>query len=458
MWSVTGYLMHVETSIPPLERPAPVMKIGSGFYVIWSTQFASMFGSQLTAFALGIWLFQKTGSALSFTQFILSSTLPALLLLPWGGVIADQWSKRAVLATAELVAVVCTASMALLFRADVVQVWELYALQAVLSLSIGIQGPTANAAITALVPKAHYGRASGMYQIATAVSQLAAPLLAALLLGRVGITGILVFDMVTFTIALSGVLIARIPSTTRLHADGAAATAIAPRHALGDVRWAFKFLGERPAMATVFAYRIIGAMFTGMVLVLIGPLVLSQHSEKVFAMVSTSGAIGALSSGLLLVAWGGLKKWTPRVLVFNVIQGLAIAQAGLAHSAVVLCGCAFVVMLCSSTLAGCTSAVWRRKVPHDRQGNFAAFQQAVGLTILPLSASIGGLLAQCVFEPALGSNGAWMAAVASWFGTGPGRGTRFLFFVMGTLAVLVALLSLCDRRVRRVDSEVPDAV
>ncbi len=451
--------MHIDTSASALERPAPVTKIGSGFYVIWSTQFASMFGSQLTAFALGIWLFQKTGSALSFTQFILSSTLPALLLLPWGGVIADRWSKRVVLASAELVAVACTAAMAMLFRLGNVQVWELYALQSILSLSIGIQGPTASAAITSMVPKAHYGRASGMYQIATAISQLAAPLLAALLLGRVGITGILVFDLLTFTIALVGVLGATIPSAIIGHADGTgAAIPSPPRNALNDVRWAFKFLGERPSMATVFVYRIIGAMFTGMVLVLIGPLVLSQHSEKVFAMVSTSGAIGALSSGLLLVAWGGLKKWTPRVLLFNVVQGLAIAQAGLTRSAPVLCGCAFLVMLCSSTLAGCTSAVWRRKVPPDRQGNFAAFQQAVGLTILPLSACIGGLLAQCVFEPALVSNGTWMDAFVPWFGTSAGRGTRFLFFAMGTLAVLVALAALCDRRVHRVDSDVPDAV
>ncbi|WP_431262156.1 MFS transporter [Roseateles chitinivorans] len=443
---------------PVAERAAaaPAARMSSSFYIIWSTQFASMFGSQLTAFAIGVWLFQRTGSVISFTQFVLFSTLPALLMMPWSGAIADQWRKRSILLVSEAVAIACTATMALLFWLDVFHVWQLYALQAVLSLSIGLQGPAASAAITTLVPKAHYGRASGLYQIATAISQFAAPLLAAVMLGRIGIFGILVLDVLTFLVAIVGVLFARIPDAPTVStADG---TAPVRRSAMGDVKWALGFLHQRPAMGTVFVYRVIGALFTGMVLVLIGPLVLAQHSEQVFAAVSTFGAIGALSSGLLLVVWGGMKQWRPWVLALNVVQGLAIAVAGLQSSAVVLCACAYVVMLCSSTLAGSTSAIWRRKVPHDRQGNFAAFQQAIGLAILPVSASIGGVLAQYVFEPALMQGADWSGTVGAWFGTGPGRGTSFLFVVMGALASLVALVSLLDRRVYRVEEEVPDAV
>lgn len=443
---------------PVAERAAaaPAARMSSSFYIIWSTQFASMFGSQLTAFAIGVWLFQRTGSVISFTQFVLFSTLPALLMMPWSGAIADQWRKRSILLVSEAVAIACTATMALLFWLDVFHVWQLYALQAVLSLSIGLQGPAASAAITTLVPKAHYGRASGLYQIATAISQFAAPLLAAVMLGRIGIFGILVLDVLTFLVAIVGVLFARIPDAPTVPtADGAAPVR---RSAMGDVTWALGFLRQRPAMGTVFVYRVIGALFTGMVLVLIGPLVLAQHSEQVFAAVSTFGAIGALSSGLLLVVWGGMKQWRPWVLALNVVQGLAIAVAGLQSSAVVLCACAYVVMLCSSTLAGSTSAIWRRKVPHDRQGNFAAFQQAIGLAILPVSASIGGVLAQYVFEPALMQGADWSGTVGAWFGTGPGRGTSFLFVVMGALASLVALVSLLDRRVYRVEEEVPDAV
>ena len=35
------------------------------FYILWSTQSLSQLGSAITAFALTLWLYEKTGSALS---------------------------------------------------------------------------------------------------------------------------------------------------------------------------------------------------------------------------------------------------------------------------------------------------------------------------------------------------------------------------------------------------------
>ena len=47
------------------------------FLVVWLGQVISMLGSGLTAFALGVWIFQKTGQATPFALTILFSTLPA---------------------------------------------------------------------------------------------------------------------------------------------------------------------------------------------------------------------------------------------------------------------------------------------------------------------------------------------------------------------------------------------
>lgn len=432
----------------------PLVRISNSFYLIWLGQFLSMIGSQLTAFALGVWLFQHTGSVLNFTELMLCTTLPALIMMPWSGMVADRWDKRKILMTAEAIALLCTAWMALLFALDLFQVWHLYALQIVLSFSMGFQAPTANAVITSLVPKSQFGRASGLYQVASAVSQFGAPLTAALLLSLIGITGILAINAFTFAIALIGVALAKVK---RYHESDTAGSA-ARRSPLNDIRWAVDFLRERPTMTRIYIYRIIGAFFTGMVLVLITPVVLANHSAQILAWVATCGAIGALASGLVLVAWGGLKQWNPLILSLNLVQGGAIAAAGLNNSVVVLCCCAFLVMMCSSMLAAITSAIWRRKVPHDRQGNFAALQQAIGLTILPVSAVVGGVLAHFVFEPAFAPGGLWFESVGSWFGTGAGRATSFLFFVIGVAAIGVSLVSLGDRRLYRFEDEVKDAI
>lgn len=448
----------VQAAIPAATAPAAAPdKIAGAFYVIWVGQFVSMIGTHLTGFALGVWLFQRTGSVLDFSQLTLFATLPALLLMPWSGALADRWDRRTILILCEVLALLCTTGMALLFWFDRFQVWQLMALQGLLSVSLAFQGPAAYATITALVPKSQFAKAGGLFQIANAMAQFGGPLLAAAALGVIGITGIVTLDAVSFAIALLALLVARFPALARTSA-GAEGGKVR-RHALRDMEWAFNYLVERPAMAVLYLYTTLGSFLSGIVVTLVAPLVLSDHNEKVLSWVSTSGAVGVLASGLVLVMWGGPKRFTPLVLALHIVQGAAIAGAGWFHGSVyALCACAFVAMCSSSTLAGYMSAVWRRKVPRERQGAFAALQQAVALALIPFAALIGGTLAHYVFEPALSAGGIWHGSVGPWLGTGDGSGTALLFVVAGLGAIGVALISLCHRRLYRFEDDVADAL
>ena len=67
------------------------------FMVIWFGQFISMLGSALSAFGLGIWIFQKTGNAASFAMSAACTVLPALLFAPFAGSIADRKKRKAII-------------------------------------------------------------------------------------------------------------------------------------------------------------------------------------------------------------------------------------------------------------------------------------------------------------------------------------------------------------------------
>jgi DHA3 family macrolide efflux protein-like MFS transporter len=439
---------------PQPPKPAPE-KLSPVFYTIWFGQAISMFGTMLTSFGLGVWLFQRTGSVLDFTELTLFSTLPALLLLPWTGSLADRFDRRRILFACDTLALFCVATIGVLTWLDRFELWQLFAVQSLLSVGMAFQGPAAYAAITSIVPKSQFGRANGMFGVAGALSQIAAPLFAAGLLGLIGLSGIIVLDIMTFYVALSSLAIVELPPSLRpVPAAGAASTR---RSAWQDLRWSLEFLRQRPAMAMVYGYTSMGGFMAGMVIVLVTPLVLSVHAPSALAWVTTCGALGALLSGVVMVAWGGPKQWTPRVLGFNLLAGLAIALAGATESVPMLCVAAFAVMLSTSTLGACMQAVWRRKVPRERQGSFAALQQAVQLSLIPLSALAGGTLAHHVFEPALMPGGIWFDSVGHWFGSGKGRGTGFFFLTVGLAAALISLWSLAQRRLYRLETEVPDA-
>ena len=436
----------------PATASAPT-RISPAFYLIWLGQFVSMVGSSLTGFALGVWLFQRTGSVLDFSELTVCSTLPALLLMPWSGSLADRWNKRLILVACEAVALACTAGMALLLWLDRFEVWQLMALQAALSVSLAFQAPAAYATITAIVPKASFAKAGGMFQLANAIAQFTGPLLAASALGAIGISGIVVFDTVTFAAALVALLVARIPATA-----ASSDPARPKRDALKDMEWAFNYLVERPAMAALYGYTTLASFLSGIVVVMIAPLVLVHHTEKELAWVVTAAACGMLASGIAMMGWGGPRKFTPLMLGLAVLQGLGIAAAGWYDSVASMCVCAFFATLCNSVLTGYMATVWRRKVPRERQGSFSALQQGVALALIPLSAFIGGSLAHYVFEPALMPGGFWAASVGTWFGVGHGRGTGFLFFVVGLGVAAAVLPAFFHRGLRRFDDEVSDAL
>ena len=429
---------------PPRER------IGRPFYLIWGGQTVSMFGTMLTGFALGVWLFQRTGSVLDFAGLALFSTLPGLLLMPWSGSVADRFNRRTILIAGELVAPGCATLMGLMFWRDSFAVWQLYALQTVLSLSVAIQGPTAFATISSIVPKSQFGRAGGLFQISGAVSQICGPLVAATLLGKIGMLGIIAFDMATFSASLLGLFLAVIPPAQRAPGEGA-------RRAFKDLAWSIDFLVARPSLTLLYGYTCLGGFLSGMVIVLVTPMVLSTYDAHALATISSSGAAGVLASGVLMMVWGGQKKFSPRVLGFSLLQGLMIATAGWYTSVPMLCLGAFVVMFCSGALSANMQTVWRRKLPRERQGSFAALQQAVQMSLMPASAAIGGGLAHYLFEPALMPDGIWFAALGPYLGTGAGRGTALLFVVAGLLAAAVAALAMTTRRLRDIDTDVPDA-
>ena len=431
--------------------------LSASFFLIWIGQSLSMFGSMLTSFSIGVWLFQRTGSVLDYVQLMLVSTLPALACLPWTGGFADRYSRRAILIGCELLSLLCMSVMAYLLWANRFEPWQLYLVQIALAVGVAFQAPAAYATISNLVPKALFGQASGLFGLTTALAQIVAPLMAATLLTAIGIHGIVLLDVVTFVAALIGLMLARFPSGGVLLSESSK-TARALAQPMQNLRWAIAYLRARPTLAKIYGYTCAATFLSNIVLILVTPMVLSSYSPQVLARVSTAGAVGTLVVGMLMIGWGGPKKWSPWLLGLVAIEGIAISIAGYSKSVSVLCLCAFVVMASSSLLSSCIQIIWRRKVPADGQGRFSALQQMVSLALLPLAALIGGLLANSAFEPALLANGHWAHAIGDWFGTGKGRGTGFLFFVVGIGAVVVSVLALLDRRIYRLESEVEDAI
>ncbi len=63
------------------------------FGLIWFGQLVSLVGSGVTGFALGVWVYQRTGSVTQYTLIALFTTLPGIVISPLTGALVDRWKS-----------------------------------------------------------------------------------------------------------------------------------------------------------------------------------------------------------------------------------------------------------------------------------------------------------------------------------------------------------------------------
>ena len=78
------------------------------FIILWLTQALSSLGSSMTGFALVIWLYNDSGSALTTALLTVCSYAPYVIVSIFAGAISDKWNKKAVMLVCDSFAALTT--------------------------------------------------------------------------------------------------------------------------------------------------------------------------------------------------------------------------------------------------------------------------------------------------------------------------------------------------------------
>ena len=423
------------------------------FIVVWLGQLVSLIGSGLTSFALGLWVYQHTGSVTQFAFIGLFTVLPSVVLSPLAGALVDRWDRRWVMILSDAGAGLCTLIMAFLFLTNRIEVWQIY-LAAGASAAFGtFQWPAYSAATTLLVPKKHLGRANGMVQFGQAAAEILAPALAGVLLLTARIQGILLIDFVTFLFAVTTLLFVRFPRPETI------AAAQTRRVSLWrEASYGWRFITARRGLLGLLVFFAVVKFLWGMVGALIAPMILGFTSADVLGIIISVAGGGMLVGSLVMSAWGGPKRRIDGVLRFELLSGLCFLLIGLRPSAWPVALGAFGAHLTIAIIYGSNQAIWQSKVPPNVQGRVFAMQQMIAKSTTPLAYLVAGPIADKLFEPLLAFDGPLVGGIGHIIGVGPGRGIGLLFIVMGILKAVASVGGYLYPRIRLVEDELPDVI
>ena len=337
------------------ETPAlgPARGLGA-FLPIWLGQTVSLIGSGLTGFALSVWLFQQTGNATPMALTALSQWVPRIVLAPVAGIVADRYSRKAVIALSDTGAAIATAVGAFLVATGRLEVWHVYLIAAAAGTAGAFQAPAFTASVTLLVDKRHYARASGMRQASDALEAIAVPVMAGMLLGVVGLVGIIVIDLATFVVAVSTVLAVRIPNPPR----PASAEDEADLRGLRAALYGLRYIGARRGLLAMLLYFAVVNFVANTAGVLLAPMVLSFSDARGLGLVQMVSGISMLGGSVLISVWGGPERKMLAVYFALAVSALGFVVAGLNASVLVVsCGVALMFVLIPVG-SGSAVAIW----------------------------------------------------------------------------------------------------
>ncbi|MCI0725430.1 MAG: MFS transporter [Chloroflexi bacterium] len=423
------------------------------FTIIWLGQLISFIGSGLTGFALGVWIYQTTGSITELSLITMFNVIPEIVFGPLVGPLVDRWNRRWVMILSDSGAALSTLAIVLLLLTGRLETWHIYIAVFVSSTFGSLQWPALMAAITQLVPKQQFGRAGGLLQIVRVGRVLISPLLAGVLIEVIQLQGVILIDFVTFLFALLTLLSIRIPDLQRT-AEGQARKGSLLREAI----YGWSYIWARPGLLILLIYITIASLLISVGPVLLTPLVLSFASPAALGtMISLSG-IGYLVGSVVMSAWGGPQRRIQGVLGFMLLLGLMFTLSGLRASIPLITAGLFGAFFCLPIIVSSNQAIWQAKVAPDVQGRVFAIQEAIRLVPRPLVYLLIGPLADRVFEPLLAADGPLAGSVGRIIGVGPGRGIGFLFVSLGLFFMILAALAYLYPRLRLIEDELPDAV
>ncbi|MEB3212324.1 MAG: MFS transporter [Leptolyngbyaceae bacterium] len=424
------------------------------FILVWLGQTMSLVGSQMTHFALTIWIWQRTGEATSISLLAFFIQVPILVASIFVGILVDRFNRKMLMMVGDAIAGFSTILILILLLTQHLDIWHLYLTGSISGLFGYVQALAFSASQSLLISQQHYVRIGALGSISTFGSSVLAPSLAGVAYPLIGLSGILVIDVMTFVVAIGLLAIASIPQPQLYKIQGQLPE-ISPGINISQIwqelSFGFRYLLQNPGLGALQLFAMGYIFFDNAAL--LEPIILARADSNavilghVFAALGLGGLIGAIGLGI----WGG-----PEHRIRGVLWGRAVIFSlemliGLGRTPVAWITAFFCAGLLKPTANSCEEAIWLAAVPPEMQGRvFSANSFLIGI-LSSFGLLISGPLSDQVFEPAMRPGGILAPAFGPIFGTEIGSGMALQFTLFSFVVVLICLGCYAVPVLRRVE-------
>lgn len=399
------------------------------FIILWLTQALSSLGSSMTGFALVIWLYNDSGSALITALLTVCSYAPYVIVSIFAGAISDKWNKKAVMLVCDSFAALTTVCVLVLFKTGSLEVWHLYILNALNGLMNSVQSPASDVAATLLTPEKHYQKTSAMRYFSNSLVSILTPVIAAAIVSVAGLDAVIAFDLATFAVAFTVLLFfIKIPEVPQNESS--------KETLLQSAKGGISYLGRNKGILCMILFLSAINFIASIYNAALPALILSKSNEAALGAVSSSAGIATLIGSVIATVFPKPKSRSKTICACLLVSMstenflLAFGNNTIAWCIGAVLGWLFIPLMSANY-----DVIFRSTVPKEMLGRVYSVRNTLQFFSIPVGYFLGGFLVDKVFEPFMA--GTENTLLLNIFGTEKGSGAALLFFVIGIAGVIV---------------------
>ncbi len=363
-------------------------------------QIISLFGNATIRFALPLYLLNLTGSSALYGVVTACAFIPAILLSPVGGIVADRVNKRNIMVTLDFFTAAVIVTFFLLKNE-----WNPVPLLTVtLMLLYGIAGayqPAVQASIPALVSQENFIAANSVVNAVSSSASLAGPVLGGVLYSAYGLDPVLWVCTVCFTLSAVMEIFIKIPFQRQPSDGGVLKTAKT------DFAESIRFIRrEKPVIGKVLLAVCGMNLFLSAMILVAMPYLITEvlhleaaQTNRLYGFAEGALAAGGLAGGIgagifadrLAIQKAGNSMIVCAACVFPVGVSLRLFSSGMINY-FVMTVCCFFVMVCSSVFTVQMMSFVQTETPRNLIGKVMAVILTVSMCAQPLGTALYGVL------------------------------------------------------------------
>ena len=418
------------------------------FYKLWLGELISNLGSGMTAFALSVYVYEKTGSVIYISLITLLSFMPSIILSPIGGLLADRYDRRLLMIIGDLFSGLGLVYILWNIQAGEKSIVPIFVGITFSSIFTSLLEPSYRATLTDILDEENYAKASGLIQAAGSAKYLISPVIAGMILSVADIRVILLLDILTFITTCLMIFLVRKSMNSEMQNY--------KKDSFKGLLEGLFIIKENRGVYSLVIIMFFVCFFMGFIQILIRPMILALSSVKTAGMMESLCAAGLLI-GSLWIGIAGIKKNYSKILaVACFFCGIFMSMTGVNENLAIIGISTFLFFSTLPFMNSCADVLVRVSVPNELQGRVWGLISLITQMGTVTAYIISGVMADYIFEPMFNKNGILVENIGMIIGTGKGRGIGFMLILSGIGMLIMAIVIWKNGEIREVSEKCVD--